>query len=190
MTSRIYAYLRVSKDDLNTDNQALAITNAGYDIPESRIVTDIISGGTLAMTRPGFSNLFTNKLESGDTLVVAKVDRLGRDNIDVQQTINTLLDKGIKVICLDLPEQDLTKPSAKAMLQMIAVFAEFERSRIRERTLDGLARAKAEGKDLGRPKFTGADEVQRLKAQGHSQSEVATQMGISLSTVKRNWNTN
>jgi putative DNA-invertase from lambdoid prophage Rac len=98
------------------------------------------------------SNMIINhQMEHGDMLVVLKLDRLGRDNIDVQNTINLLTDKGIKVACLDLPVADLSSAEGKLMLQMFSAFAEFERNRIRERTKEGLERAKAQEKK--RPRY-------------------------------------
>lgn len=104
------------------------------------------------MKRDKFKMLVEHQLESGDMLVVLKLDRLGRDNIDVQKTIAHLGDRGIKVVCLDLPVADFSSAEGKLMLQLFSAFAEFERNRIRERTKEGLERAKVEGKKLGRPK--------------------------------------
>lgn len=117
------------------------------------------------MERPAFRNLVENKLEKGDTLVIAKLDRLGRDNIDVQQVVQMLTDKGIKLFILDLPVADLSSPEGKLMLQMFATFAEFEKNRISERIRDKLKQLKQEGKALGRPTKNVYDDVQELKAQ-------------------------
>lgn len=118
-----------------------------------------------------------------------KLDRLGRDNIDVQQTIDMLVKRGIEVVSLDLPVRNLTSAEGKLMLQMFSAFAEFEKSRIIERTKEGLDRAKQEGKRLGRPVATDTRErVQRAKAKGLSQSKAALELGVSLPTIKRNWN--
>ena len=128
-------------------------------------------------------------MEIGDMLVVLKLDRLGRDNIDVQNTINFLTDKGIKVVCLDLPVADLWSAEGKLMLQMFSAFAEFERNRIRERTKEGIERAKAQGKKLGRPEAHATTiSVQVKKAEGLSQSKVADVLGLGIATVKRHWN--
>ncbi|EGQ7654818.1 recombinase family protein [Vibrio parahaemolyticus] len=188
-TGRIFAYCRVSTVEQTTDNQILAIRNAGYDVQESRVISETVSGSVRAMERKEFKTLVEHKLEAGDTLVVLKLDRLGRDNIDVQQTIEQLTDKKIKVVSLDLPVSDLSSAEGKLMLQMFSAFAEFERNRIRERTQEGLNRAKAEGKKLGRPaaKDTTAN-VQRCKAEGLSQSATAKELSIGIATVKRHWN--
>ncbi|HCM0808125.1 recombinase family protein [Vibrio parahaemolyticus] len=190
MTSgRIFAYCRVSTVEQTTDNQILAIRNAGYDVQESRVISETVSGSVRAIERKEFKTLVEHKLETGDTLVVLKLDRLGRDNIDVQQTIEQLTAKKIKVVSLDLPVSDLSSAEGKLMLQMFSAFAEFERNRIRERTQEGLNRAKAEGKKLGRPaaKDTTAN-VQRCKTEGLSQSATAKELSVSIATVKRHWN--
>ena len=187
--SRTFAYLRVSTTEQTTDNQLQCIKKAGYDIKPSRIVAETVSGSTSASQRKGFQSLL-HKMEEGDTLVVLKLDRLGRDNIDVQQTIEQLIAAGIKPVCLDLPVKDLSSSEGKLVLQLFSTFAEFERNRLIERTQDGLERAKAEGKKLGRPAATKTFKaVQRCKTeQKFSQSQTAKALGISIATVKRHWN--
>ncbi|MGF1758405.1 recombinase family protein [Photobacterium sagamiensis] len=189
MTKRTFAYCRVSTIEQNTDNQILAIRNAGYDVLDSRVITETVSGSVMAMARNEFKTMVEHKLETGDTLVVLKLDRLGRDNIDVQQTVSMLIKKGIEVICLDLPVSNLSSSEGKLMLQVFMSFAEFERNRIRERTKEGLERAKSEGKTLGRPKAVKTTEkVLKLKSEGLTQSLVAEKLGVSVMTVKRHWN--
>ncbi|HDT6062286.1 TPA: recombinase family protein [Enterobacter kobei] len=187
--SRTFAYCRVSTSEQTTENQIVAIRQAGYDILDSRVISETISGGVQAMQRKAFADMVTHRLEDGDRLVVLKLDRLGRDNIDVQQTIAMLVDKGVDVVSLDLPVRNLASAEGKLMLQMFSAFAEFEKSRIIERTKEGLARAKAEGKKLGRPAATDTfKRVQEAKAKGLSQSKAALEVGLSLPTIKRNWN--
>ncbi len=191
--SRLFSYTRVSTTDQTTNNQDLSIKNAGFKIESNRAISEIISGSVQAMKRPKFAKLI-DRLELNDTLVVSKLDRLGRDNIDVQQTISMLQNMGVRVISLDLPSSDLTTSEGKLILQMFAVFAEFERNRIRERTKEGLARAKAKGVTLGRKKVSQEliVKIQELKAQSFSQSKVVealkgTEFQTSIATVKRNW---
>ncbi|NDO82955.1 resolvase [Citrobacter sp. NCU1] len=185
--NRTFAYCRVSTGEQDTENQVLAMRKAGYDVRPDRVISETISGGVVAVERPGFKELLI-KLEPGDKLVVLKLDRLGRDNIDVQQTVKLLTDKGVNLICLDLPVKDLTTPEGQLMLQLIASFAEFEKARIRERTLEGQARARKEGKIIGRPVAVKTyQKVQELKAQGLSQSKVAEALSVDVSTVKRHW---
>ncbi|OIK40338.1 recombinase family protein [Citrobacter portucalensis] len=176
--SRTFAYCRVSTSEQETENQIIAIRQAGYDVLDNRVVSEVVSGGVQAMKRKAFADMVNHKLESGDRLIVLKLDRLGRDNIDVQQTIDMLVKRGIEVVSLDLPVRNLTSAEGKLMLQMFSAFAEFEKSRIIERTKEGLDRAKQEGKRLGRPVATDTRErVQRAKAKGLSQSKAALELG-------------
>ena len=187
--SRTFAYCRVSTSEQSTENQIMAIRQAGYEVNDNRVVSETVSGGVQAMQRKGFADMVTHKLEAGDQLVVLKLDRLGRDNIDVQQTITMLVDKGVDVVSLDLPVRNLSSAEGKLMLQMFSAFAEFEKSRIIERTKEGLVRARKEGKKLGRP--VAADTFQRVqeaRAKGLSQSKAALELNLSLPTIKRNWN--
>jgi len=193
IVSRVFIYCRCSKAEQDTTNQVIAIRRhrAEFkDIPDRRIIEEIVSGGVPAMQRPRFASLVNEKLEQGDTLVVLKLDRLGRDNIDVQQTILMLHEKGINVICLDLPVSDLMSAEGRLMLQLFAAFAEFEKSRIVERTQEGLEKAKANGVTLGRPKGSSihSEAIQAAKEMGLSQSKVAKRLGIGIATVKRHWN--
>lgn len=167
--SRTFAYCRVSTSEQTTENQIMAIRQAGYDVIDNRVVSEVVSGGVQAMQRKAFADMVNHKLESGDRLVVLKLDRLDRDNIDVQHTIAMLLDKGIDVVSLDLPASNLASAKWKLMLQMFSAFAEFEKSRITERTKEGLERAKKEGKKLGRPIATDTRQrVQEAKTGGLS----------------------
>lgn len=185
---RTFAYCRVSTYEQTTSNQILEIKQRGYEIEDDCVVSETVSGGVEAMKRPHFSNMVNYSLKKGDRLIVLKLDRLGRDNIDVQTTIKMLTEKGVQVVSLDLPVTDLQSDTGKLMLQLIASFAEFEKSRIKERTQEGLARAKAEGKKLGRPEAIETTKtVQECKAQGHSQSKTAELTGLSIATVKRHW---
>lgn len=187
--SRVFAYCRVSTSEQTTDNQILAIRQAGYKVTDNRVISEIVSGGVQAMQRQAFADMVNHKLEAGDQLVVLKLDRLGRDNIDVQQTISMLVEKGIDVVSLDLPVRNLANAEGKLMLQMFSAFAEFEKSRITERTKEGLERARKEGKKLGRPVATDTRKrVQEARSRGLSQSKAAAELGLSLPTIKRNWN--
>jgi len=189
--NRTYLYARVSTEDQTTDNQFADILNMDVwsNVPEQRQIAETISGGVAAMQRPVFQNLVVNKLEAGDTLVVSKIDRLGRDSIDVQKTITDLDERGIRVVSLDLPTSNLTSPEGKLMMQMFAAFAEFEKARIIERTQSGLRNAKAKGIKLGRPKAVDTTKrVLEQKTKGLSQSQAAQALDISIATVKRHWN--
>lgn len=186
---RTFAYCRVSTTEQTTENQIEAIRAAGYALDERRVISETVSGSVQALQRPQFKALVEHKLEAGDALVVLKLDRLGRDSIDVQQTISQLTAAGIKIVCLDLPVRDLSSPEGQLILQMFSAFAEFERNRIRERTQEGLRRAQKQGVRLGRPEAKETTKrVLEAKQRGLSQSKVARELGISIPTVKRHWN--
>ncbi|MCJ1877168.1 recombinase family protein [Klebsiella sp. HSTU-Sny5] len=188
--SRTFAYCRVSTSEQTTENQIIAIQGAGYHVEPHRVVSETISGKVRAKERPEWCRLI-DRLESGDELIVLKLDRLGRDNIDVQQTISMLVERGICVRCLDLPVRDLSSSEGRLMLQMFSAFAEFERNRIAERTREGIERAKTEGKKLGRPEATSTTKkVQECKAGGMSQQEAANHLKMGIATIKRHWNKN
>lgn len=186
--SRIFLYCRVSTTDSSVNNQLLALSQRGYTVPPARAVTETISGGVCAMERPQFKNMVQHKLESGDQLIVLKLDRLGRDMIDVVSTVDMLRSKGIIVKSLDLDGVDLTSPAGRFQMSVLAAVANFEKDRIRERTQEGLAKAKADGKKLGRPNVVSTERVQEFKKKGLSQSMVANELNISIATVKRYWN--
>lgn len=185
MSQRTYFYCRVSTTEQTTANQVQSFRDKGYEVKESFVIEETVSGAVCAMERKGFRNMVENKLMEGDTLVVLKLDRLGRDNIDVQQTIDLLIKKGVNVHCLDLPTKDLSTSEGKLMLAMFAAFAAFEKDRIRERTIEGQARAKAEGKIIGRPSKATPEKVAELRKSGLSISATAKQLGVSEATVKR-----
>lgn len=185
--SRVFAYCRVSTADQNTSNQLLEITAAGFAVEPHRVIEEVISGSVEAKQRTGWNRLI-ERLESGDVLVVSKLDRLGRNAMDVRSTVEGLASRGIRVHCLALGGVDLGSPAGKMTMQVINAVAEFERDLLIERTHAGLARAKAEGKKLGRPvAIETRAGVQELKEQKFTQSQVAAKLNISLPTVKRHW---
>ncbi|PAU86815.1 DNA invertase [Pseudomonas sp. WN033] len=185
--SRTFAYCRVSTTGQTTENQIQEIKGAGFEIQSQRVIEETISGSTSASERAGFQKLL-DRMEKGDVLVVTKLDRLGRNAIDVQQTVQQLENQGIKVHCLALGGVDLTSAAGKMTMGVLSAVAQFERDLLIERTQAGLNRAKKEGKTLGRPTATNAKEVSKRKLAGMSQAEVAKDLSVSISTVKRLWN--
>ena len=184
---RVFAYCRVSTTDQSTENQVLEIANAGFALNERRIVKETISGSVPADQRPGFQRLM-DKLESEDVLVVTKLDRLGRNAMDVRATVEKLAQNGVRVHCLALGGVDLTSPAGKMTMGVIAAVAEFERDLLIERTQSGLKRAKSEGKTLGRP--ARLNEKQKLDvlsdlAGGMSVSALARKFDTSRQTIMR-----
>ncbi len=110
--SRVFAYCRVSTVEQTTSNQAQEIAAAGFAVTPARIVSETISGSTSAAERAGFGKLL-DKLEAGDVLVVTKLDRLGRNAMDVRATVEALAGMGVRVHCLALGGVDLTSPPAR-----------------------------------------------------------------------------
>lgn len=166
-SARTFAYCRVSTDGQTTDNQIQEIASAGFAVMPQRTITETISGSVAASERPGFGKLM-DKMEAGDVLVVTKLDRLGRNAMDVRATLELLTGLGVRVHCLALGGMDLTSAAGKMTMGVISCMAEFERDLLVERTQAGLARAKAEGKTLGAPpKLTGdrlKEAQERIKA--------------------------
>ena len=95
---RVFAYCRVSTVDQTTANQSMEIKSAGFAIEAHRLIEESISGSVAAKERPGLIKLI-DRMESGDVLVVTKLDRLGRNAIDVRVTIELLASKGVRVHC-------------------------------------------------------------------------------------------
>jgi putative DNA-invertase from lambdoid prophage Rac len=183
--TRVFAYARVSTADQVTSNQREQIAAAGYDIKDGRFIEEQISGSVCAFQRPGFKRLI-DKLEAGDTLVVSKLDRIGRDSIDVQSTVEYFTKNDIRLIVLQLGNLDLTSSSGALMVKMLAAVADFERELIIERVQAGLARAKSEGKTLGRRPKTSSEQRQQIRqrlAQGSTVSAVARDFKVSRATI-------
>ncbi|MEX5328064.1 recombinase family protein [Pseudomonas paraeruginosa] len=184
--SRTFAYCRVSTAGQTTENQLQEIKAAGFDLQPLRAIEETISGSISSSERAGFNKLL-ERMEAGDVLVVTKLDRLGRNAIDVQSTVELLERKGIRVHCLALGGVDLTSAAGKMTMGVLAAVAQFERDLLIERTQAGLQRTKAAGTKLGRPAAASVEDVRKLKIEGLSQSSVAARLDVSLSTVKRLW---
>ena len=185
--SRTFAYARVSTLDQTPENQIREIEAAGFGVEPHRIVTETISGSMAIAQRKGFSKLI-DRMEKGDVLVVTKLDRLGRDAVDVSTTVAKLEEMGIRVHCLALGGVDLTSSAGKMTMNVINAVAQFERDLLIERTQAGLARAKAQGKPLGRPSALSADQQRIVREKienGETISAIARQFSTSRQTIMR-----
>jgi len=185
--SRTFAYIRVSTIEQNSENQIKEIESAGFAIQSNRIITETISGSMPINRRKGFMRLL-DKMEQGDILVVTKLDRLGRDAIDVSLTVAKLENMGIKVHCLALGGLDLTSSAGKMTMGVINSVAQFERDLLIERTQSGLARAKSQGKSLGRPKVLLDERKQEVIEQlqeGKNIMTIAKNFNVSRQTIMR-----
>ena len=185
--SSTFAYCRVSTADQTNENQIQEIKAAGFSVTASRTVSETISGSVAASSRKGFARLL-DKMAEGDVLVVTKLDRLGRNAMDVRATVEELEGRNVRVHCLALGGVDLTSPAGKMTMQVIAAVAEFERDLLIERTQSGLKRAKAEGKKFGRPSALSSKqqtEALRLLVEGTPVAKIARLMNTSRQTIMR-----
>jgi putative DNA-invertase from lambdoid prophage Rac len=185
--SRVFAYCRVSTIDQTTDNQLQEIAAAGFSVTKQRTVTETISGSVAANQRAGFTKLL-DRLEAGDVLIVTKLDRLGRNAMDVRATVERLHEIGVRVHCLQLGGVDLTSPAGRMTMQVINAVAEFERDLLIERTNAGIQRAKADGKVIGRPSALDTKRratVAKQLAAGVPVAQIAREQNTSRQTIMR-----
>ncbi|MCT9868719.1 recombinase family protein [Paenarthrobacter aurescens] len=181
--------MRVSTADQNTDGQRDALIAAGVNDDARHLFQDHGVSGAKAK-RPGFDKCLES-LREGDTLVVAKLDRLGRSLGNLVQLFQELGDQGIAVRVLDNPmlSTDGNRAQAKLMLGIFGALAEYERDLILERTHAGLAAARARGRVGGRPQLLDSSKVTRAKqlhgAGVMSPKEIADALGVSVATLYR-----
>jgi putative DNA-invertase from lambdoid prophage Rac len=185
--SRVFAYARVSTTGQTTENQLQEIAAAGFAVERRRVVSETVSGSESIARRRGFGRLL-DRMEQGDVLVVTRLDRLGRDAIDVSGTVSRLAKMGVRVHCLALGGMDLTSSAGRMTMGVINAVAQFERDLLIERTQSGLARARKEGKRIGRPPSLDparrADVLRGLD-RGESLAALARQHGTSRQTIMR-----
>lgn len=172
-------YIRVSSVDQNVERQLL-----GVELDKT--FTDKASGKDT--DRPGWQAC-REYLREGDTLHVHSIDRLGRSMSDLLRIVDELTSRGVSV---QFHKENLVfsagaaDPMQKLQFSMLAAFAEFERSMIRERQREGIELAKAAGKYKGRKPVVNADLKARIDAMletGKSKAEVAAELGISRTTL-------
>jgi DNA invertase Pin-like site-specific DNA recombinase len=183
-------YLRVSTTDQRVDNQRRELLqvskrNAWHVV--STFTDNGISGAKGRRDRAGYDALLKSITRREVDLVAAwSVDRLGRSLTDLLSFLGEIHSKSCDLY-LHQQGLDTSTPAGRAMFQMMGVFAEFERAIIRERVMAGLARAKAEGKQLGRPTVGTdvEDEIRALRRTGLGIQKIAKTLGIGVSTVQR-----
>jgi DNA invertase Pin-like site-specific DNA recombinase len=171
-------YARVSTDDQNLRLQTDALNQAGCE----KVFQDIMSGAKAK--RPGLREAL-DYARSGDTIVVWRLDRLGRSLKDLIEIVNRLEEKGIGLQSLQ-ESIDTNTSGGKLIFHIFGALAEFERNLISERTMAGLAAARARGKKGGRPKALGEKKrdllYQLYDERQHSVKEMCDIMNISRST--------
>lgn len=178
MTHQVVGYIRVSSQGQNTARQLA-------DIKLDKEFVDIMSGSTKDRV-----NLIAcmEYVREGDTLVVDSIDRLARNLRDLQELIESLIQKGVSVkfIKENLTFNATKDPLATLTLQIMGAFAEFERTMIRARQREGIDAAKKSGKHVGRPPKTTPKltaEAKMLKENGTSIRQIAFKLNVSRATI-------
>ena len=186
-----YGYARVSTREQNLDRQIVALRDY---IPDERdIITDKESGKS--MDRTGYQYLRERLLRPGDTLVIKSLDRLGRNKEQVKAELEYYKEKGIRVQVLDLPTTMIDLPEGQAwivdmvnniLIEVLASIAEQERLTIRQRQAEGIAAARAQGRNLGRravqPPEGFGEAVRRWRAGEITAAEAMRQTGVKKTT--------
>ena len=172
-------YARVSTDEQNLDLQQDALQSAGCE----KVFVDKVSGAK--QNRPGLQRAL-DSFRHGDTLVVWRLDRLGRSLKDLIELVTKLDDEGVAFQSIQ-EAIDTTSPGGKLVFHIFGALAEFERNLIRERTNAGLASARARGRKGGRPKSLNQDRrklaVQLYNDGKHSVMDVCRIVGVSKPTL-------
>ena len=181
MTGALYGYARCSTDvqENSMQHQTEVLKAAGCHKVHGEYVSAV------GKERPKLVMLL-EFLEDGDTLVVTKMDRLARSVLDMNNIVTQLKDKGAKLKVLDSPF-DMTTPTGELMVNILASFAQFERSLMLERQAIGIAKAKEKGKYKGRKPTARVheEEVKRLHQEGLKPSEISRKLNISTASVYR-----
>lgn len=194
--SRIFCYARVSTAEQDTTNQAIELKNfvensLNGKFLEKYYFAENISGKVPAIDRPEFQKML-NKLDDGDVLVVSKIDRLGRSTKDILNTIDIIIkEKKCKLFVVQLGFTDLSSPAGSLLVTMLSAVAQMERDLIVERTKAGLARARQQGKIIGKPslekklnkKGFSINDVMTALANGDTVKNVAKKFGICQSSI-------
>jgi DNA invertase Pin-like site-specific DNA recombinase len=187
-------YIRVSTDHQNTENQKLAILEYGNQRHLSINTWIDTKTSSRRSTKERRIDEMPSVLEEGDTLIVSELSRLGRSVGQIAILVDELLKKKIRVICLkeNITLNGRTDIQTKVMITMFSLFAEIERDLISERTKEGLARARSEGKLLGRPKGTigkskldGKEkEIKEYLAKKVNRANIARIYGVTFPTIE------
>lgn len=184
---RLLGYTRVSTAGQDAQLQLDALVEVG--VQKRDVFADVTSGSRTAIERPGMKRLL-GYAEDGDTVVVWRIDRLGRSLIDVLNTVNLLRDRGVKIRSIS-DGIDPETSSGRMVLGMLATLAEYERELITERVNAGIAAAKQNGTRFGRPPVDPDVIAEKLaiaqdaRAKGRTAEAAAALVGWSRATLYR-----
>lgn len=177
-----YARVSTARQGESLDTQRDALLGVGCDA--QHFFSDTVSGSK--WQRPGLTNALAY-MRPGDTLVVTRLDRLGRSVRETVTTIADLAERDINVRVLE-SALDTSKPTDKVVVNVMASLAEWERDLLIARTKEGVAHARAQGRVGGRPKALTADQtrqVRALHASGENVTALSRSFGVSRQTIYR-----
>lgn len=180
------AYIRVSTDKQDLEKQKHALLS--YAQAQKIVIQEFIHAevSSRKSSKERKIDALLEKLSRGDLLLVTELSRLGRNMLETLNLINELSDMGIKISFVNQPELSTTASHAKLLLAIYSYFAEAERDYISTRTKQGLAAAKAQGKQLGRPK--GSRDKHRVLDPFRLQMLDYLNMGLKLSAIQKIFN--
>lgn len=173
-----YGYARVSSVSQSLAIQQEALRKAGCDIIRSEKLT-----GTKLVGRTELETII-EFARAGDVLTVTRIDRLARSIGDLAAIVNRLESKSVALRALEQPVET-TSAAGRCFLQMLGVFAEFETAIRRERRLDGIAKAKADGVYKGRKRSIDPERVKALAARGLGATAIAKELNVGRASVYR-----
>ncbi|MBB4798611.1 DNA invertase Pin-like site-specific DNA recombinase [Brevundimonas bullata] len=173
----VVGYARVSSMGQSLEVQEEALKAAGCEKVFAEKRTGTTQEGREELRRA------LEYVREGDTFVVSRIDRLARSVSDLGEIVAVLTAKGVSFRALQQGEFDTSAATGRFFLQLLGAFAEFETCLRRERQMEGIEKAKAEGRYKGRPKSVDTATIRRLHAEGEKPAHIAKRLGVARSTV-------
>lgn len=187
----IYGYYRVSSDDQTCESQRLGVLAyaKSHDLVINKEYFDEGVSGAVEVKKRKLHNI-VQQAKAGDKLIVSELSRIGRSTFDVLNTIHTLNKKGVDVYLVKQNMLIDRSPMGKLMVAIMAAFAEMERDLMIQRTMEGLKRARENGKHLGRPhggtwRKLKAGEVLKMAEKGLNKAQLARYFKCHWQTMHR-----